>query len=86
MSNSEIIINEELCQGCGYCVQFCPKGCIAITGRKFTPQGYLVPSLVEPEKCSACGICAWMCPAIAIEVYRWERRPAEAADLARGGA
>jgi len=67
---AEVVIDEEQCQGCGYCVKFCPRGCIVIAGDKFTPQGYLLPSFVKAEKCSACGICAWMCPVAAIEVYK----------------
>lgn len=70
--NVEVVINEDLCQGCGYCVEFCSKGCIEIAGEKFTPQGYLVPSVIRPEVCTACTVCARMCPAIAIEIYKYE--------------
>ena len=69
MITSEVIIDEEQCQGCGYCVTFCPRGCISITGDKFTSQGYLLPSFLEPEKCNTCGFCAMLCPRAAIEVY-----------------
>jgi 2-oxoglutarate ferredoxin oxidoreductase subunit delta len=72
MNKGEVIINEELCYGCGHCVKFCSRGCIEITGKKFTPEGYLLPTIVKPEECTACGICGWMCPAIAIEVYKCE--------------
>ena len=74
MVKAEVIIDEDLCQGCGYCVEFCSQGAIKIRGDKFTSKGYLVPS-VEPEKCTACGICAWMCPEAAIEVYKYSPRP-----------
>ena len=75
MLKGEVIINEDLCQGCGYCVKFCSQDCIEITGDKFTPKGYLVPSIVKPEECNACGVCAWMCPAVAIEVYKYVPSP-----------
>jgi len=70
MLKSEVVIDEEQCQGCGYCVKFCSRQCIVIAGDKFNKQGFLLPSVVKPEECSACGICAWMCPAAAIEVYK----------------
>ena len=71
MAKGEIVISEALCLGCGYCVQFCPKGCIVVTGDRFSHQGAMVPTFAEPEKCTACGICGWMCPHFAIEVYKY---------------
>ena len=71
MAKGEIVINEASCRGCGYCEHFCPQGCIAIPGDRFTAQGYLLPVFAGPEKCTACGICAWMCPHFAIEVYQF---------------
>jgi len=71
MPKGEITIDENICLGCGYCEQFCARGCIAIKGDKLSPQGYLLPELVAPERCNACGVCAWMCPQFAIEVYRY---------------
>lgn len=75
MPKGEVVINEDLCQGCGYCVKFCTLGCIKITGDKFTPKGHLLPSIVTPKKCTACGVCAWMCPPVAIEVYKYKPKP-----------
>jgi 2-oxoglutarate ferredoxin oxidoreductase subunit delta len=72
--NSELVgnieIKDEYCVGCGYCVHFCYKGCITITGDTFTPQGYLLPVLTNADECTGCGVCAWMCPQFAIDVYR----------------
>jgi len=69
MIRAEVVINEAECQGCGYCVKFCPRGCLEITGEKFNQQGYLLPSFVRPEECNTCGFCALLCPRVAIEVY-----------------
>ena len=74
MVKAEVIIDEGLCQGCGYCVEFCSRGCLEITEAKFTSKGYLVPSVIKAEKCTACGVCAWICPEVAIEVYKYEPR------------
>ena len=71
MAKGEIVISSALCLGCGYCVEFCPKGCIVVAGDKFSSQGAMVPTFVEAEKCTACGICGWMCPHFAIEVYKY---------------
>ena len=71
MAKGEIVISDALCLGCGYCVEFCPKGCNVIAGDRFSPQGTMVPTFAEPEKCTACGICGWMCPHFAIEVYKY---------------
>ncbi len=70
MAKGELIINESFCQGCGYCVQFCPKGCINQSGTKMSLRGFLLPSFSSSENCNACGICARMCPDYAIEVYK----------------
>ena len=76
MAKGEIVINEQLCQGCGYCTKFCPRGCIEISKDKFSPLGQLLPVFINPETCNGCGICGWMCPDFAIEVYKYVESPA----------
>lgn len=71
MARGEITIDERYCKGCGYCTQFCARGCIVIPEDKFTSQGYMLPVFAEPDKCNGCGVCGWMCPHFAIEVYRY---------------
>jgi 2-oxoglutarate ferredoxin oxidoreductase subunit delta len=72
MAKGEIVINQELCKGCGYCVKFCSRGCIII-GDKFNAQGYPVAQFTQVENCTACEVCAWMCPESVIEVYKYQR-------------
>ena len=69
MIKPDVVINEDDCQGCGYCVRFCPRGCVVITGDKFNTQGVLIPAFIKPDECNTCGFCAMLCPANAIEVY-----------------
>lgn len=69
MAKGEIEINREACFGCGYCAEFCSRGCIAM-GEEINSLGYVIPEIVHPENCTACGICAWMCPQSVIEVYK----------------
>ena len=49
----EIVINETMCLGCGHCEKFCSRGCIAVTGNKFSLHGYLLPVFANPERCNA---------------------------------
>jgi len=66
---SEVIIDEKRCLGCGYCIQFCPRGCLEGVADKISRQGYNQPKLTKPELCTTCGLCAKICPRWAIEVY-----------------
>lgn len=68
MITSEVIIDEQRCLGCGYCVQFCPRGCLEKTEDKISRQGDTQPTLTKPEQCNTCGLCVRMCPHWAIEV------------------
>ena len=68
MVGPEVNISEKYCKGCGYCVVFCPRGCLEIKGDKFTALGYLVPTFTHPEQCNTCASCAQMCPECAIEI------------------
>ncbi len=65
----KIEINKEVCKGCGYCVETCPKSVIAI-GKIFNKMGYFVAEIVSPLNCIGCAACAEICPDIAITVWR----------------
>ena len=69
MTKYKVIINEKSCLGCGYCEKFCYRRCIEGLRDKFTPEGYLIPTVTKPELCTGCGFCSWMCPHFAIEVF-----------------
>ncbi len=51
------VINEELCDYCGKCAEFCPNNAIFVSLEKV---------LVFPELCYSCGGCAIVCPRKAI--------------------
>jgi len=70
MNNSEVVINENYCLGCGYCEEFCPKGCLTISGDNYNAKGQSIPTFSNPDECTACGFCVWMCPHLALEVYQ----------------
>jgi len=65
----EIVIDDDLCKGCGLCEFFCNKECI--TMGKLGPGGFPIAYISNPENCIGCGICGWMCPDMAIEAYKY---------------
>ncbi len=65
----KIIINKELCKGCGYCINACPKGLITID-ISFNSMGNPFAVFNQDDVCTGCTLCARMCPEIAIEVWR----------------
>jgi 2-oxoglutarate ferredoxin oxidoreductase subunit delta len=67
----KIVIDKELCKGCRYCMEACPKGSIAIDTR-FNRVGFFPADFSHPERCTGCAMCARMCPEIAIEVWKEE--------------
>ena len=79
MAIGEVVIDPNRCRGCGYCVKFCPRGCIAIPGDKLSAEGYTLAVFSRPENCNACGACGWLCPHFALEVYKYiDAKPAAA--------
>ena len=60
-----VIINPQLCKGCGFCVEFCPTGVLEFSS-EFNGKGYHPPVAVKPEACSGCDLCGMYCPDFAI--------------------
>lgn len=55
-------IKTKLCKGCGICVAFCPKKCLALDGMGKVYQ--------SGEDCIGCGQCQLRCPDFAIKVVK----------------
>ena len=68
-NQNDVKIDENKCQGCGYCELFCPNNCFSLTDR-YNSKGFIVPIIISKENCTGCGICDRMCPAMAIEIYQ----------------
>jgi len=66
----QIVINGQLCKGCGFCVRCCPKQVLQLgTGRN--KKGDFFAVAARRELCAvdeSCTDCAWMCPEGAIEI------------------
>ncbi len=61
----EVIVIEDRCKGCGFCVEYCPRDVLVLSG-KFNPKGYHPPEVDRPEFCVNCGLCEMICPEFAI--------------------
>jgi len=56
------LVDEQLCTGCGHCVETCPFGAISMRKR----EGLLDLSQIDPLLCKGCGNCVVACPVKAI--------------------
>jgi len=61
-------VNQEMCTGCGTCVEECPVDAIALTDDDV--------ALIDEEHCIRCGTCHDVCPAEAVR-HDSERIPQE---------
>ena len=68
---NRIVIDEQLCKGCGLCTIACPHHLIEMS-KELNKHGFL-PAVISAEamlRCTGCTFCAQVCPDVAIEVYR----------------
>ena len=61
----ELHIIKDRCKGCGFCVEYCPRGVLELS-QEFNAKGYHPPQAVEEDKCVNCGLCELICPEFAI--------------------
>ena len=66
----KLTFKEELCKGCGLCVNACPKGILQLSKTKLNSKGHTPVEQTEPEKFIGCAFCAMMCPDCVIKVER----------------
>lgn len=65
VSRGIVHIVEERCKGCGYCIAYCPRGVLELSG-KYNKKGYHPPAVKKPEGCVNCHYCEIICPDFAI--------------------
>ena len=64
-------IREDLCKGCGLCVEVCPRDLIHLSKTDINQKGYHPALFEDPEgKCIYCTQCALVCPDVAIEIIK----------------
>ncbi len=66
----KITVDENFCEGCGLCIDACPKKIMALDMEKMTDKGYHPAMCIDMEACIACKSCALMCPDCAITVEK----------------
>ncbi len=69
MAKFEVEIKDNICKGCGICVEVCKPGCLEIQ-ESFNQAGYYFPLVVNQEDCTGCGACVKLCPDFAVTVYK----------------
>ena len=67
---ARVIIQEEICKGCGLCVSACPKRIVELAEDRLNTKGYHPAGVTDMAKCIGCAFCAEMCPDCAIIVEK----------------
>jgi 2-oxoglutarate ferredoxin oxidoreductase subunit delta len=79
----KIYILKELCKGCSFCVEYCPKKVLELS-EEFNKKGYHPPVAVTEEDCVNCGLCELICPEFAIYTEAIEEeKPEETPEAAQ---
>ena len=64
-TRGDLVIFDERCKGCGFCVEYCPRDVLALSGR-FNRKGYHPPEVLRTGECVNCSLCEMICPEFAI--------------------
>lgn len=63
----EIMIDRELCTGCGICIEFCPKD-VFERSEDLNRYDNFYPKVARAEECIVCRRCELYCPDFAVSV------------------
>ncbi len=61
----DILIIEDRCKGCSYCIKFCPRQVLELD-EKLNKIGIHPPRIKDSTLCVGCGVCEDICPDFAI--------------------
>jgi len=60
----EIVVINDRCKGCGFCIELCPKHVLDYESRLNIRGAH--PPYLKNEGCVGCGVCEEICPEMAI--------------------
>ncbi len=63
----KIHIDKEMCKGCGFCVEYCPRDVLELSD-DFNKKGYHPPNIKNEDECCYCQLCETICPEFALFV------------------
>jgi len=69
-----VFIDKDRCKGCGYCVEYCPRGVLEM-GKELSSKGYRLAKVNDGVKCLACGFCELICPEFALKLTLNNKKP-----------
>ena len=70
-TRASVIIDEELCKGCGLCIMACGRQVLGLA-RHINSRGFHPAAALHLEKCTACAQCGVMCPDACITIMKSE--------------
>lgn len=66
----KVILNENLCKGCGLCIHVCPKKILSMDTSRVNTRGYNPVVCKNTADCISCAFCATICPDLVIAVNK----------------
>ncbi|HEY74170.1 MAG: 4Fe-4S ferredoxin [Chloroflexi bacterium] len=71
--HGKIHVLTERCKGCGWCIEFCPRGVLEVSD-EINSKGYHPPKVIQDRTgaCVSCGLCELLCPEFSIYVEQTE--------------
>ena len=61
----DVVVIDDRCKGCGFCVEYCPRNVLVLSGT-FNRKGYHPPRVARAGQCVNCNLCEMLCPEFAI--------------------
>ena len=65
LRDADIVVLEDRCKGCSFCIEFCPRDVLE-QDTKLNTRGVHVPRVKDSALCVGCGVCEEVCPDFAI--------------------